>query len=160
MKGRQSRELPFMRVDLYGLTFDTAGVTFYLWSPWRSSAIEHRLFDAIRQLPNVQFEPNPDELRVVVTDPKTVRQALHAVERILKGWQEEASDAGNERRVWRWLLEADVDAHGYDHNGERSSIWAFLRLSLERNAPDEMEKGEDIDLNGFGLRIWGSEEKP
>jgi hypothetical protein len=148
-----------MRVDLYGLVFETGGVTFYLWSPWRAAAIEHRLFEAIRQLPHAQFETTPEELRAAVHDAKAVKQALLAVERILKGWQEEASDAGGERRVWRWLVEADTDSHGYDHNGERSSLWAFLRLSLERNAPDETEKGEDIDMNGFGLRIWNSEEK-
>jgi hypothetical protein len=148
-----------MRVDLYGLQFETGGVTFYLWSPWRSAAIEHRLFDAIRQLPQVRFEQTPDELRATVLDAKTVKQAFVAVERILKGWQEEASDAGNERRVWRWLVEADIDAHGYDHAGERASLWAFLRLSLERNAPDEAEKSEDVDMNGFGMRVWNAEEK-
>ena len=66
----------------------------------------------------------------------------------------------SDRRTWRWLVEADTDAHGYDHNGERTSLWAFLRLTLERNAPGETDKGfEDIDLNGFGLRISGGEEK-
>ena len=148
-----------MRVDLYGLVFETGGVTFYLWSPWRAAAIEHRLFEAIRQLPHAKFEATPEELRVALNDAKAVKQPLLAVERVLKGWQEEASDAGGERRVWRWLVEADTDSHGYDHNGERASLWAFLRLSLERNAPDEAEKGEDIDMNGFGLRIWNTEEK-
>jgi hypothetical protein len=149
-----------MRVDLYGMTFETAEVTFYLWSPWRAAAIEHRLFDAIRQLPHVKAETAPDELQAGVTEGKTVKQALLAVERILKGWQEEASDAGGDRRLWRWLVEADTDAHGYDHTGERASIWAFLRLTLERNAPGETEKGmEEIDLNGFGFRIWGAVEE-
>ena len=120
-----------MRVDLYGLTFETAKVTFYLWSPWRASAIEHRLFDAIRVLPHVELEPAPDELRADITENKTLRLALVAVERILKGWQEEASDAGGDRRIWRWLVEADTDAHGYDHTGERASVWAFLRLTLD-----------------------------
>jgi hypothetical protein len=149
-----------MRVDLYGLTFETVKVTFYLWSPWRASAVEHRLFDAIRNLPHVEFETAPDELRADIAEGKTVKQALLAVERILKGWQEEASDAGGDRRMWRWLVEADTDAHGYDHTGERASIWGFLRLTLERNAPGEAEKGmEEIDMNGFGFRIWGAEEK-
>jgi hypothetical protein len=148
-----------MRVELYGLTFETAGVTFYLWSPWRASAIEHRLFDAIRLIPQAEAETTPDELRVNFKDPKPVRLALQAVERILKGWQEEASDAGSDRRIWRWLVEADTDAAGYDHTGERSSIWGFLRLSLERNAPGEGERGEDIDMNGFGFRVWNADEK-
>jgi hypothetical protein len=157
---RRFREIGFMRVDLYGMVFETAKVTFYLWSPWRAAAIEHKLFDAIRQLPHVEFESAADELRADVADGKTIKQALLAVERILKGWQEEASDAGADRRTWRWLVEADADAHGYDHTGERASIWAFLRLALEHNAPGESEKNlEEIDLNGFGFRIWGTPEE-
>jgi hypothetical protein len=148
-----------MRVDLYGLTFETGSVTFYLWSPWRAAAVEHRLFEAIRQLPHVEFETLPDELKLTTKDSKAVKQAIVAVERILKGWQEEASDSGGDRRTWRWLVEADSDAHGYDHNGERASLWAFLRLTLERNSPGESEKAfEDIDLNGFGFRIWAGDE--
>ncbi len=148
-----------MRVDLYGLVFETAGVTFYLWSPWRSSAIEHRLFDAIRQVPQGEPEQAPDELRVHFKDAKAVRLCFQAVERILKGWQEEASEAGGDRRVWRWLIEADTDAGGYDHTGERASVWGFLRLSLERGSLGEGERGEDIDMNGFGFRVWNAEEK-
>lgn len=148
-----------MRVDLYGLNFETPHVTFYLWSPWRAAAIEHKLFEAICQLPQVQIEKGPDELRAEVGDAKSVKQALAVVERILKGWQEEASDAGGDRRVWRWLVEADTDAHGYDHNGERAAVWAFLRLSLERNGPGETERAEDIDLNGFGFRLAAADEK-
>jgi hypothetical protein len=149
-----------MRVDLYGLTFETAEVSFHLWSPWRASQIEHRLFDAIKQLPHVKVEPTPEEIQAKTSDGKTVKLAILAVERILKGWQEEASDGGADRRIWRWLIEADTDSNGYDHGGERASLWGFLRLTLERNAPGETEKGfEDIDLNGFGLRILGGEEK-
>ena len=35
-----------MRIEFFGLTFDTPCVTFYLWSPWRAAALEHRLFEA------------------------------------------------------------------------------------------------------------------
>ena len=143
-----------MRVDLYGLTFETPRVTFYLWSPWRAAAIEHRLFDALRGLPRVEVEQGPDELRLHLGDQRTCRAALQAVARVLKGWQEEA-DPGSERRSWRWLLEADTDADGYDHNGEPTSLWGFLRLSLERGGPGEPDKGEDIDLEGFGLQVPG-----
>src|SRR5947209_4824094 len=142
-----------MRVDFYGLAFETPRVTFYLWSPWRSSAMEHKLFQAVAGLPRVQVEQAPDETHVHVGDPKTWRAALQAVSRVLKGWQEEA-DPGSERRSWRWLVEGDTDADGYDHSGERASLWAFLRVSLDRGAPDEAEKGEDIDQEGFGARIW------
>jgi len=53
------------------------------------------------------------------------------------------------------LLEADTDASGYDMQGEKSSFWAYLRLSIDRGGPGEAEKGEDIDLNGFGVQVWG-----
>lgn len=145
-----------MRVDLFGLVMEAPGVTFYLWSPWRCSAIEHKLFDALKAVPNAALESHPDELRLLVTDAKGWRAAVQNLSRVLKGWQEEASDVGkDERRSWRWFLEADVDAGGYDLAGEKASIWGFLRLSLDRGGPTEAEKGEDIDLNGFGVQVWG-----
>jgi hypothetical protein len=145
-----------MRVDFFGLTFETPQVTFHLWSPWRAAAIEHRLFDAVRKVARAEPEQHADELRIAVTDPKAWRAALQAVARVLKGWQEEA-DPGGERRSWRWLLEGDTNADGYDHTGEPFSVWGFLRISLDRGgALGEPEKGEDIDLEGFSLRIWGA----
>lgn len=143
-----------MRVEFYGLAFDTPGVTFYLWSPWRAAALEHRLFESIRALARLKVEEGPDELRLHIHDPKTCRMALQAVARVLKGWQEEA-DPGSERRSWHWLLEGDTDADGYDHTGEPVSLWGFLRVTLERGGPSEPEKGEDIDLEGFGLQVRG-----
>jgi hypothetical protein len=143
-----------MRVDFYGLVLETPRVSVYLWSPWRAAALEHRLFEAIRALPRVVLEEGPDEVRVHIDDPKTFRTALQAAERVLKGWQEEA-DPGSERRSWRWLLEGDTDADGYDHTGETISLWGFLRLGLERGVPGEGEKNEDIDLEGFGVQVWG-----
>lgn len=143
-----------MRVDLFGLAFETPEVAFYLWSPWRAAALEHRLFEGISQLPRVVVEKEPDAWRIPVTDPKIWRQAVQVLSRVLKGWQEEA-EPGGERRRWRWLLEADTDAHGYDHAGEASSIWAFVRVSLERGGPGEGDRGEDVDLEGFTVRIWG-----
>jgi hypothetical protein len=76
-----------MRVDFYGLAFETPRVTFFLRSPWRSSHLEHRLFDAVRGLPRVEPEEAPDELRLHLTDPKTWRMALQATTRVLKGWK-------------------------------------------------------------------------
>ncbi len=143
-----------MQVDFFGLTFDTPQITFHLWSPWRAAELEHRLFHAVRALPRIHSEVGPDEWRIRLTDPKTWRASLQAVARVLKGWQEEA-DPGSERRTWRWLLEGDANEDGYDHTGEPVSLWAFLRISLERGGPDDPDKGEDIDLQGFGLRIWG-----
>jgi hypothetical protein len=143
-----------MRVEFYGLIFEAPRVTFYLWSPWRSAALEHRLFEALRSLPRTVAEEGPDEWRLHVEDPKTFRAALQAVARVLKGWQEDA-DPGSERRSWRWLLEGDTDADGYDHTGEPVSLWAFLRVVLERGGPGEPEKGEEVDLEGFGVQIPG-----
>ena len=144
-----------MRFDFYGLAFETPRVTIYLWSPWRASALEHRLFDAIRQLPQVVDEEGPDELRLQLDHPRTCRAALQAVARVLKGWQEEA-ETGSERRTWRWVLEGDTDEGGYDHNGEPACLWAFLRVSLDRGGPADPDKGEDIDLDGFGLQVHPS----
>ena len=42
-----------------------------------------------------------------VTDAKAFRATLQMAERVLKGWQEEATDAGTDRRSWRWMVEAD-----------------------------------------------------
>ena len=143
-----------MRIDFYGLSFETPRVTFHLWSPWRAAALEHRLFEVIRALPRVTAETGPDEWRLHLADPKTCRAAVQAVARVLKGWQEEA-DPGGERRTWRWLIEGDTDADGYEHTGEPTSLWGIVRVSLERGGPGEGDKGEDIDLEGFGMRIWG-----
>ena len=89
------------------------------------------------------------------SDPKAWKGALTAVARVLKGWQEEA-DPGSERRSWCWLIEGDTNADGYDHTGEPTSLWGFIRVSLERGGPGEPDKAEHIDLEGFSLRIWGS----
>lgn len=148
-----------MRVDLFGLTMDTPGVTFYLWSPWRCSAIEHKMFESLRAVPNATLEADADEIRIHITEQKSWKAAIQNLSRVLKGWQEEGSDVGkDERRSWRWLLEADVDGAGYDMAGERASFWCYLRLSLDRGGPGEAEKGEDIDLNGFGVQVWGQRE--
>ena len=148
-----------MRVDLFGLTMEAPGVTFYLWSPWRCSALEHKLFDALQSVPNAATESAGDELRIHITDQKGWKAALQNLSRVLKGWQEEAADAGkDERRGWRWLLESDVDGAGYDMQGERASFWGYVRLSLDRGGPGEADKGEDIDLNGFGVQVWGNRE--
>ena len=143
-----------MRIDLYHLVFETPYVSFHLWSPWRAAEVEHRLFQAVRALPHTETKVGAEEWQIQVRDPKTWRAALQAVARVLKGWQEEA-DPGSERRNWRWLLEGDADADGYDHAGEPFSLWAFLRLSLERGGLEDADKSEDVDLQGFSLRILG-----
>ena len=141
-----------MRFDFYGLAFETPHVIIHLWSPWRATNLEHRLFEALRVLPRVDLEEGTDERRLILVDPRACRAALQAIARVLKGWQEEA-ETGSERRTWRWLVEGDTDEAGYDHNGEPTSLWCFLRVGLERGGPGEMEKVEDIDLDGFGLEV-------
>lgn len=145
-----------MRFDFYGMAFETPLITFQLNSPWRAAALEHRLFEAVRSLPRTEVEMSGDEWRIHVKDSKTCRAAILSVARVLKGWQEEA-DPGAERRSWWWILEGDTNADGYDHTGEPTSLWGFLRVSLDRDRPGEPDKGEDIDLDGFSLRIWGEE---
>jgi hypothetical protein len=138
---------------------DAPAVTFYLWSPWRCSALEHKLFESLRAIPGARFESAPDELRLHLDDPKAWKTAVQNVSRVLKGWQEEASDvAKDERRGWRWLVEADVDGAGYDMQGERASFWGFIRLSIDRGGPGETDKGEDLDLHGFGVQVAGNRE--
>lgn len=143
-----------MRVEFYNLVLESPEVAFHLWSPWRAAELEHRLFHAVRALPRTESEAGTDEWRVRISDSKTWKAALQAVSRVLKGWQEEA-EPGSERRTWRWLLEGDADADGYDHAGEPISLWAFLRLSLERGGLEDEDKGEDIDMHGFGVRVHG-----
>lgn len=142
-----------MLIDFYGQRFEASKVICYLWSPWRASAIEHRLFNEVKQLPGVHLEQQHDEMRVNITDEKTLKQALLNMSRLLKGWQEEATGAGKERRSYRWLIEGDTDEHGYDHTGDVACIWIYLRAGIERGDFDEGEPTEWIDLQGFGLRV-------
>jgi hypothetical protein len=146
-----------MRIEMHGLVFETPLVTVHLWSPWRATALEHRLFEVIREATKGEVEQAPDECRLRIADPRAWKAALQSVARVLKGWQEEA-DAHSERRSWWWLLEADTDANGYDHNGEPTALWCLLRVALDRGGVGEQEKGEDFDLEGFGLKIAG--QKP
>ncbi|VTS07708.1 hypothetical protein [Tuwongella immobilis] len=146
-----------MLIDLYGLTFDTPSVTFFLWSPWRSSSLEHKLFEAMERVPGVTVQRTPEEWRATLDKPQTWKAAITKVEGIMKGWQEDASDAGSERRAWRWMLESDTDSAGYSENGESASMWGFLRILLDSGRPGEEDKGELVDLNGFGLCIHGNQ---
>ena len=57
------------------------------------------------------------------------------------------------------MVEADCDAHGYDHAGEKACVWAFLRLSLSIGATRARASGAKTStLNGFGFRVWRSDE--
>jgi hypothetical protein len=143
-----------MQIDCYGLKLETSRITCYLWSPWRASALEHRLFNEVKQIPGVHLEQQADEIRVQIGDVKAWQQALLHMSRLLKGWQEEATTEGKERRQYRWLFEGDTDEHGYDHASEVACLWIYLRVGLERGDVDEEEPSEWLDLNCFGLRCW------
>jgi hypothetical protein len=143
-----------MRIDIYGLAFETPKVTVHLWSPWRATALEHRLFEMIAGVLKQTPEEFPDGLQAHIEDAKTWRQAIQAVSRVLKGWQEDAEPGNGERRSWRWMIEGNTDANGYDHTGELASMWGFVRLALDHGEPGEPDKVEDIDLDGFGVQIW------
>ncbi|MCS7020557.1 MAG: hypothetical protein NZ703_02390 [Gemmataceae bacterium] len=149
-----------MRVEFYGLTLDSPGVTVYLRSPWRCSLLEHKLFDALRTVPGITVEQQSHEWRAHIQEQRTWRQVLHVIARVLKGWQEEAADATREeRRRWRWMLEADVDAAGYDMHGMRACFWAYIRLTIDYSGPGDYTKdSEDVDLLGFEVCIWGHDD--
>jgi hypothetical protein len=143
-----------MQIDFYGFRFEASRITCNLATPWRASALEHRLFNEFKQLPGVHLETSLDELRVQITDVNIWKQALPNMSRLLKGWQEEAASTGKERRVYRWLFEGDTDENGYDHANEPACLWAYLRVGLDRGDLDQEEPSEWIDLSGFGLRFW------
>jgi hypothetical protein len=143
-----------MQIDCYGLKVEASRITCYLWTPWRATALEHRLFNEVKQIPGVHLEQQPDEIRVQIADVKAWQQALVNMSRLLKGWQEEATNEGKERRLYRWLFEGDTDEHGYDHASEIACLWIYLRVGLERGDLDDEEPSEWLDLNCFGLRCW------
>lgn len=143
-----------MRIDFHGLVFETPRITIHLSSPWRATALEHRLFDAVREAIGEEPESDGDELRLQIRDARQWRASQQALVRVLKGWQEEA-DAGRERRTWRWLMEGDCDVNGYDSFGEPLSLWIYVRVGLDHGGPGEPERGEDIEMEGIGIRVWG-----
>jgi len=148
-----------MRVELFGLCFETPGVTAHLWSSWRASTLETRMFDLLKALSPTVYEKSDDEHRLHIDDAKVWKTAMNTISRVMKGWQEEASDNGGERRSWCWMVEGDVGASGYDHTGEPANLWAFLRLTLDLNRPGEAEKAEIVDLDNLGFCIWGLDRK-
>lgn len=91
-----------------------------------------------------------------MTEQKAWKQALQSLSRVLKGWQEEAADAGTDRRSWRWLLGGRLDPSGYDLNGEKASILEVRPARPGSGRPRGAE-GRNIDLNGFGVCVWGSQ---
>jgi len=143
-----------MQIDFYGIRFEASRITAILWTPWRASALEHRLFNEIKQLPGVQLESTPEELRVQIDDVKIWKQAQANMSRLLKAWQEEAAGQGKEQRIYRWLFEGDTDEHGYDHNNDIACLWIYLRVGLDRGDLEGETLSEWVDMSNFGLRFW------
>ena len=150
-----------MLIDLYGIVMETPGVTISLNTPWRAMALEQRLFEAVVALKPDALEKTPDEWLWHLRAPQLWGKVLNAVARVMKGWQEEGQDVAGQpqQRAWRWLMEADTDMDGYDHAGDKASMWAFLRASIDAESPERPEKGEDVDLNAFSVRIWSTGEE-
>jgi len=144
-----------MRVDLHGLTFEVPKVLFYLWSPWRCLELEHRLFDAVRKVAGIRLEENGDEKRLIAEDERQWKAAHQALVRVLKGWQEDPPP-GAERRQWCWIMEGDVNAAGYDVTGQPACVWVLVKTLVERGGPHDGEKGEELDLEGFGIQLPGN----
>ena len=151
---RANRSEHDMQIEFFGLKFEASRITCTLGVPWRATALEHRLFNEVKQLPDVHLESTPDELRVQIADVKVWKQAMLNMSRLLKGWQEEATSAGKERRLYRWLLEGDTDEHGYDHANEVACLYIYLRVGLDRGDLEQEEPSEWIDLSAFGLQFW------
>jgi len=122
------------------MVLDTPSVSFHLWTPWRASSLEHKLYEAVHGLPGAKEEKTNDELTTVYEDPKSFRLAVNAVARVLKGWQEEA-EMGQDKRSWRWLVDGDTNADGYDHNGEPFGLWGILRCEHRSRRPRRRREG-------------------
>ena len=45
--------------------------------------------------------------QIVRLKNSSYKVSIQLVERVLKGWQEESSEGGSERRSWRWMVEAE-----------------------------------------------------
>ena len=137
--------------EFYGLAFETPRVIFHLWSPWRATALEHRLFEAVRLLPRTELEEAPDERRLLIPTPRPAGWRSGPLPRA----QGLAGGGRPRQRTPRLALAA-----GGRHRRRRlrpqrraGQLWGFLRLGLDRGGLGEPEKGEDIDLDGFGLEI-------
>jgi len=148
-----------MRTQIFGLTFETPKVHLHLRDPWRSTALEHRIFDNLRKAAKLRVDEDADGQHVLIDDVKNWKPALQAVIRTLKAWQEEASPVNAEERLWCFVVEGNVTSSGYDIHGQPASIQVFVRLGLVRGGgPADPDKGEEIDLDGFSIQIEQSPE--
>lgn len=73
-----------MLINLTGLIFETPCLVVHLYSPWRASALENKLFENIKQLPGVVLEQAQDELIISIRDINTWKLALAACVRSRK----------------------------------------------------------------------------
>ena len=105
------------------------------------------------------MDEDVDGQHVIVDDVKNWKPALQAVIRTLKAWQEEASPVNGEERLWCFVVEGNVTSNGYDIHGQPATIQVFVRLGLVRGGgPVDIDKGDEIDLDGFSIQIEQSPE--
>ena len=115
---------------------DAPGASFYLWSPWRSAVLEHKLFDAVSATPHAIIERLPDELRLDITDARRPGSTCTSpnVERVLKGWQEE----GRGSREREAVLALGCSEGGHRRERLRSQRRAVRVLALPAARPSTM----------------------
>lgn len=142
-----------MRIQIFGLTFETPRVQFLLHDPWRATSLEHRIFENVRKAIKVTPDEDPEGLRITLDDQKLWKPAIQGVIRTLKAWQEEASPVIGEQRMWCFVVEGNVTSTGYDIHGNQACIHVYVRLGVVRGGPADGEKGEEIDLDGFNIQI-------
>ncbi len=147
-----------MQISLYSIKFIAQDITIYLWSPWRATALEHRLFDVCRNLPACKVEEEPDEWRIQLKDQASWQKIVQIIARVLDGWKEEANEIGREHRSWYWVIEAETDRNGYDSEGEPSSVWAYIQLGIEEGNPGEEKSSETLTLDGLSFRFWNESQ--
>ena len=126
-----------------------------LWSPWRATALEHRLFNEVKQLPGVHLESTPDE-HARADRRRQGMEASHA--------QHVAAAqrlAGGSRRRRQGTPRLSL-AHRRRHRRARLRSRQRNRLAFGSTCAsawtaaiiDDAEPSEWIDLSGFGLRFW------
>ncbi|MGF1578218.1 MAG: hypothetical protein ACFCD0_02520 [Gemmataceae bacterium] len=142
-----------MRVELLGLAIETPKVSVSLWSSWKASQLETKVFNSIGQVPDLEKLERDDEMRLSFRTEQQWQAVMDRVVRVMKGWQEEAAGR-NEKRLWGWMIDGDRDAYGYDPMGEAACLWGWFRLFLERGDPGEFDKSEQVELQSLSFRFW------
>lgn len=141
-----------MEITFYQFCITTQKIAIHLYSCWRASQLEHKLFDSARTIVGKEPDRKDDSLVLTITAESTWNQLFQNWVRILKGWEEDAVP-GDERRRWRWVIEGDTDHYGYNHNGDNFALWVFLRTSIEHGEANAAESIDEFDLDALGIQL-------